>query len=337
MNILTSTLRAFKSRANFVTRSTLPITNNILIGGGQITRHAVNTFYAEEHAELDFPPFLIDSDQLGNVLANTHEDALTFMPQRGKVTINAGKMVMQFCSPPPEHYPSLPTLSEPSPLPTEQLALTRGFFNTDENGHPACKHIMLSPDGVAAFDGHIGISYHFTNGDEYPTAALPKEISQVLRGVQEAEYLSNDTYHAIRTGSGTMGFAKTEMTYQERVLGFFKVPFDIEEFRVDKKEWIDFNSLAISATPDPTKPARFSFTDGDLHLLFQASEYEVYLNDIISGTGRQNRPWFGYNPAKMNRVLQAIPDDTVHLYAGKNNYWITGESEYICNIMRYGE
>lgn len=184
---------------------------------------------------------------------------------------------------------------------------------------PTQRSFVFAGKGKAtASDGFVGYCVDYTG----PSVSLKRSMANLLP-IELFEYAEVENYDYFISENVSFGFIKSEVPFFD-VSKFFNLPAE-EGLELDKKGLIRFNDLAIVSSK--AKSTLITWSGKTL------TTHDDITNNSITGEAPIEAN-FSYVAEQMNKLLKAIPYDTLTFIQGENKYYISSPDGGVGLIMQ---
>lgn len=333
MKLNTKELQRYRANSRYVEgRLILPICGYIKVdAGGTLTKNNTHAFYQESLTVEDGFDVLIDEKQLFAFLNSTSADEVEIRPSSsGYVSISDGYTTMRIPTMEFKHFPKIPDQPEEyTKLPREtllRLQYASKVVDAPDRDVPMVQNfISFWPGGIIGMNIACGSFYPHDEID-YPSVCLSKETCECISDYQEIDFAQSDSWHLFKSDFSYFGFLKPAVNFVD-MSRYFQSHSSQNTFKIDKSEWLSFNTLAMGTGAFSSK---MYVMDGELHLEAGRDDTEIRKSIPVIGFEQDVTQ---YAPNAMNRLLKSLPDETITFSRGKGFYYLTGDEGFTALIM----
>lgn len=328
MILQTEHLRKFMAAASAIKANNLmPILGYIKFDTNTATKNALNSFIVYDMPGAE--PMLIEEKVLFAFVNNTATDTITITQKNGRIYMKGNRPFD--CPATTDEYPVIPETDNLPFLMPEDLLTAIGqasHFISEGDIEERRIFVFVGKRAVCGADGFTCYCKHMDY--DVPEIVLIKPVAALWGKFQEAQFSENEKYQFLAVPGARYGFIKPVFFFQN-LSPMFNIPDDAPRLELNKQRIIDFNKASIDSTP--AELVRIGIRVGEtVRLVFTDKDYEINGEEEI-GTAPGIIEDFDYNAAFMNRMLKAIPDETLTFYKSTHRYYITGDSGVILMIM----
>lgn len=308
----------FKKDSVFIKNNNIiPILNYIKFSPGVITKDNLNQFI-DYNCDAVTESLLIEERVLFNFLSVAKSD-INIEIKGGVITLSDGSIIVKTKAEDVNLYPKHASPDDLQSIPSEVFAsiYCAAQFISDDTTMGVKSFVFSGNDHVAGTDGFIA---YIEEVKDSPDLILDKQTALKVGSFVDMKFCDDNKYYHFINDKASYGFIKFEQPFFD--LSPLKKSGSTPTFTTSKKQWIDFNNLSMSSTLSKTTTCTFTYN----HAI------EMVMNDPVIDI-KQTLPMLGgmdgsftYNPAHMNRLLSAVPDETLDFYQEKNKFIIKGSN-----------
>lgn len=294
-------------------------------GYAQITKTNLKSFIVKTIPCVGEGELLVQESVLYNFLA--HTDRPTLKIEAGKIT--AGNLVLEFPIEPVNLFPIVPVYPgfDMVEIDLTYARIVALLVDGEDVPRPT-NHVFIGPKGTMGGDGFTML--YNSGAKALEPLALRGETLRAIPN-KPVTYASGENYDYFFTDDAQYGFVKSEISYMDLTHIFAEI--GSLPFSCNKKALISFNELAMSSSINAKSVAATweQQTAGSIHLEMNDAAYKINIKDDMDVSGPAFD--FTYLPAIMNKLLRALPYDTLNLTYNKNAAYITTEDGSISVVQ----